>query len=443
MFSYVSLLERSFEWNDCMNVHYLWSESMNGRRSHIICFICAGLLCSSRLLAQPLSIEAAVAEALENNPRILAAMKMWKASRASLWEGISPAYPEFFIEQEGTPRTTRSVSEYEVRKTGFRQAIDFPLVYLFRGQAHHAMNHEQRACLEQVRSDVVRDVKTAFQHLLLIQEKVRAFQEIRDLSLRNLRMARVRVLAGESSPYDTLKVRVDLAEVENTLLALEKSYDLARSEIRLLIGREPEGTLLAEGSLTFVPITFDIDTLRQMAIVNHPGLVRAAAGVKRSRSIRNEAWTQLLPSMHIRYFQMDMRNDPNPDRWGGEFALSIPVWFLLRGQGAVRSTSFKVDASLLHFIYERRSVLLDVDRAHRKLIVAHLQVQNYRENTLKEVEELIRIAGRSYEEGEMGYLEMSEALKSFNRIRVGYAESIFEYLSALAELEHAVGKPLT
>ena len=64
-------------------------------------------------------------------------------------------------------------------------------------------------------------------------------------------------------------------------------------------------------------------------------------------------------------------------------------------------------------------------------------------HTLKEVEELVRIATRSYEEGEMGYLEMSDALKSFNRIRVGYSESVFEYLSALADLEEAVGRPLS
>jgi outer membrane protein TolC len=390
-----------------------------------------------------LTLDAAVAEAHANNPRIQESMKIWKASRASFWSGISPAYPELFIEQEGSPRTTRSVSEYEVRKTGFKQGFDFPLAYVFRGQTLHALNLEERARFRSVQNQVIREVKTAFYRVLLVQEKLRAFQEIRDLSLGNMEMARVRVLAGESSPYDTLKVKVDLAEVENVLLALEKSYDLARSEIRLLIGREPAGELSVDGRLSFMPVEFDLDTLRRMAVVHHPGLQEAAAAFRQLRSERNESWMDLLPSVHIRYFRMDMRNDPNPDRWGGEFALSIPVWFLLRGQGAVRSSALRVDASRFHLIHQRRSVLLEVDRAYQHLVVARRQVENYRKNTLKEVEELVRIATRSYEEGEMGYLEMSEALKSFNRIRIGYAESIFEYLAMLADLEYAVGKPLT
>jgi outer membrane protein TolC len=305
------------------------------------------------------------------------------------------------------------------------------------------LNLEQKARFQGVTNQVIRDVKTAFYRLLLVQEKVRAFQEIRDLSLGNMEMARIRVLAGESSPYDTLKVKVDLAEVENTLLALEKSVDLARSELRLLIGREPEGDLNVEGRLLFYPVEFDVDTLKQMAVVHHPGLQEAAAAVRQSRSVRNEAWMDMLPSVHLRYFQMDMRNDPNPDRWGGELALSVPVWFLLRGQGAVRSSALRIDASRFHMIHERRSILLEVDRAYQHLIVAQKQVENYRQNTLREVEELVRIATRSYEEGEMGYLEMSEALKSYNRIRIGYVESIFGYLATLADLEYAVGKPLT
>ena len=140
---------------------------------------------------------------------------------------------------------------------------------------------------------------------------------------------------------------------------------------------------------------------------------------------------------------MDMPQAADPDRWGGELGVSIPLWILLRGQGAVRSTSLMVDVSRWQLIHKRRHVFLGVERAHSHLIVAGQQVKNYRDNTLKEVEELVRIATRSYEEGEMGYLEMSDALKTLNRIRVGYSESIFEYLAALADLENAVGRPLS
>ena len=416
---------------------------MNGFRFRILLCMFIVLGCCIPSFSQSLSLEGAVEEAVENNPRIQKSFKEWKASRASLWEGISPAYPELFVELEGVPRSSRSVDDYEVRKSGFSQSIDFPLAYLFRGQAHHAMNLERKANMILVRNEVVRDVKTAFHAYLLIGEKIKAFRKIRELSFRNMHMARVRVLAGESSPYDTLKVKVDLAEVENELMALEKALDLAGTEIQLLMGREPEELLNVVGELSFESVEYEIDSLRQSAVENHPALWQAEAGVRQSRSLRNLAWTDVMPSVHLRYFQMDVPQDLNPDRWGGELGISIPLWILLRGQGAVRRSSLMVDASRWHVIQEKRKVVLEVDRAYSRLLVARQQVSNYRDNTLKEVEELVRIATRSYEEGEMGYLEMSDALKSFNRIRVGYSESVFEYLSALADLEEAVGRPLS
>ncbi len=72
-------------------------------------------------------------------------------------------------------------------------------------------------------------------------------------------------------------------------------------------------------------------------------------------------------------------------------------------------------------------------------MVAQKQVQNYVENTMQEVEELVRIATRSYEEGEMGYLEVAEAMRTLNRTKAGYLDVLYDYLSARADVEKAVG----
>jgi len=54
----------------------------------------------------------------------------------------------------------------------------------------------------------------------------------------------------------------------------------------------------------------------------------------------------------------------------------------------------------------------------------------------------VRIATRSYEEGEMGYLEVAEALRSLNQTKVGYTKALFSYVKAQADLEVAVGVSL-
>ena len=54
----------------------------------------------------------------------------------------------------------------------------------------------------------------------------------------------------------------------------------------------------------------------------------------------------------------------------------------------------------------------------------------------------MRIATRSYEEGEMGYLEVTEALRRLNSTKAGYYQALYNYQAALAELEKAVGTSL-
>jgi len=84
---------------------------------------------------------------------------------------------------------------------------------------------------------------------------------------------------------------------------------------------------------------------------------------------------------------------------------------------------------------------LKVKEAFINLKVAESFYSKYKSN-LSQVEELVRIATRSYEEGEMGYLEVAEALRSMNKTKVGYSEALFSYLKAQADLEKAVGVSL-
>ena len=61
------------------------------------------------------------------------------------------------------------------------------------------------------------------------------------------------------------------------------------------------------------------------------------------------------------------------------------------------------------------------------------------EEILVEAQEAYRIAVRSYEEGEIGNLELLEGQRTLMEVNLSYADALFEYNMALAELEKAVG----
>jgi len=405
-----------------------------------IAIFCCTFIPFSGVFTQTLTLQQTIEEAIAHNPELLKADQDFKGAKAGVWIGISPEYPEFFMEFGGVPEN-HSWSDYRERKTGFIQKFEFPINYFFRGQWHQIEKERVYAKYNLLRNKLVSAVKKQFYKILLLRQKKQLYNDITRITQQNYQKAKIRVLSGESSPYDTLKVKVDLVEVENDVLALHEEYEITHAELNILIGRDRNDFIEFEGNLSYSPITLNPDSLHKIALAYHPHLREIEALVRQKKVKRNLSWTGLIPNFHVKYFNHDLPRESSPNAWGGEIGLSIPLWFPLKGQGIIRTASHNLEASRWQLIAEKRKVLLEVDRALSQLIVAEKQVQNYLESTLLEVEELVRIATRSYEEGEMGYLELAEALRTMNRVRAGYNDALYHYLEARANLEVALGIP--
>ncbi len=393
-------------------------------------------------ISQILTIEEAIEEAVAHNPELLQKTREVRAVKASFWEGISPSQPELFTEYENVPWGSSSLSQGEERKLGIAQSFDFPMAYIFRGHWHNLNKDRAEAEWIALRNHVIRTVKEQFFKILLLDQQLLLYKDIAGINRLNYDKARIRVLSGESSSYDTLRVKVDLTEIENQVLSIQKELDVARAELALTLGKSSKESFQVQGDLSISPMHLELDSLRNLLLAGHPKLLSTNAQMRMRRTEKNLAWSSLLPNISLKYFQKELQGDPVTRVWGGEIGLSIPLWFFLNEQGRIRAAYHGFKASAIHYESVRRNILLEVDRAYGQLIVAEEQVRNYQENTLREVEELVRIARRSYEEGEMGYLEVAEAMRALNRIKAGYYRALYDVHMARSVLEEAVGKSL-
>jgi outer membrane protein TolC len=399
------------------------------------------LVFSKQNFAQKITLEQAITEALAQNPELLKQRKIIQAAKAEIWEAVSPDDPHIFMELEEIPESSKSLKDYSEKKIGIQQEIEFPLNYYFRAKWQNLEKKRVYSDYLLAKNNVIGEVKTKFFKVLLLKDQKQMFAEILNISKQLLQKARVRVLTGESSSYDTLKVKVDLSEVKNRRLFIDKEYELAHSELAMLLGRENCNNLGIDGELSYKPTNLSIDTLKNLALTNHPVLEQMQAFVNQKKAERNLSWTRLLPNFEIKYFQQEFQGITTEKAWGGEIGLSVPLFFFLKGQGKIRAASYNVDGAKWEQVSAERKVCFKVKEAFSKLQVAEKHFLNYKTN-LSQVEELVRIATRSYEEGEMGYLEVAEALRSLNRTKIGFSETMFSYLKAQADLEQAVGVSL-
>ncbi|MBN1294041.1 MAG: TolC family protein [Candidatus Latescibacteria bacterium] len=393
----------------------------------------------SPCFAQKITLKQAIDEAVFHNPKLLKADQEIRSAQAGIWEAVTPSNPEFFTELEEIPAKNRSISDYGEKRYGFTQAFEFPMAYYYRKKWNNLRENQTRSDYYVIKNDTISEIKVSFYRVLILENKRNIHEEIYKLTNQLYHKALIRVEAGDTAPYDTLRVKLDLAEVGNTLLTFESEYETALYELKMLLGRKKQDTLEIDGEIVFSPVPMKLETLKQTAMDNHPLLRTALSHAKQKEIEKKLSWIGLVPNFELRYFRQEFRDSSPAKAWGGEIGLSVPFWSYFKERGEIKSASYNLNAARWHIEEEKRNVLLDIENAYSDVVVAEKHVTNYQNNILREVQELVRIASRSYEEGEMGYLEVAEAYRTMNKANAGYYDALFTYLSAQAHLEKAVG----
>lgn len=402
-------------------------------------FICiGGLLMWHPLQAQNLTLRHAIEEALANNPEVRQADAQADAARAAVWAGF-PENPELFREWEG-PQGVDLTGQWGERKTGIIQHVEFPLTYVYRLRSRSFQSGEEQANAAVVRIRTESLVKKRFFKTLLLENRCRLYEEIARINREHFAKARIRVISGESPPYDTLKIRVDMSEAENRLLAARENRKLALQALAQAMGRRSADGLAPAGELRFRPVTVNEDTLEQLLLNAHPQLSAARFRWQGSRAVWRESWSRLLPSFSLRMFRHDFQGAASGN--GLEIGMQVPLWFFSNDQSRIRADKHTMEASRNGALANEQKLLLDLHTSLAALHTAVNQAENFHDNTVVQVRELVRIASRSYDAGEMGYLKLADALQTMNRVMDAYYESLYTLLASQADLEQAVGTDL-
>ena len=90
----------------------------------------------------------------------------------------------------------------------------------------------------------------------------------------------------------------------------------------------------------------------------------------------------------------------------------------------------------------RYQVLLQIESALLGVQSARKRVELFEEGILHEAERGTEVAGRSYVEGKVSYLELLDAQKTLSEVREEYVAALFDFRTAFYRLERATGGPL-
>ncbi len=321
---------------------------------------------------------------------------------------------------------------------------------------------------------VVTQVRLAYYQLLLAQEQVRLTAKSVERVRQSLKETGALNEAGLASDYDVLRLEVELANLEPNLRRAENTVLQARRQLAIQANVDDQESLRVSGALAEIDLAdFEANSAENREILGFVGLdldegrsvddALARAGELRS-DLRQLALTEDLRQTEMRLEQASYlpdvtlfgnyivaaQNNGGPTWFGGSAGqraysklagvrVSLPIF-----QGFRRDARIDQRRAALRQAQAQSELGLDMARSQVRTIVEGAE-EAYQRAAAQRL--AVGQAGRGYEiataqyrEGLGSQLELTDAEVALRQSEFNYAQAVYDYLVARAQLDEAVGR---
>lgn len=386
---------------------------------------------------ETLTLDQCINLALDQNPLILSAVHSHQASVARIDQVTSFPVPSIDFESDVQPQPFNFVRAEE-SYLGASQTFEFPGKRALRGKIADRESREIQEDIELLKLEIAFWVKEAFYSLLLAQEQMRYAQRDQELSEEFLDNAKLKQTAGDVARVEVLRARVEALRAANTVRVVANDVSLAKARLNYLLARGKHTPLEVAGDLRVPFAKLDLDQLKEEAVLLRPEIKRTSISMEREEYIKDHARLSNYPDFDVGvsyHYMKDM-----PTSWA--FSVSVPLPFLFKKQQKAEFSEAHSNILALRREEEnlRNAIQLEVEEAYMNSLTAKNRIELLRDEILPQAEEVYNMLFFSYQEGEIGGIDLIESRKTLNEARRTYADALFEYARDLAVLDKAVGR---
>lgn len=389
-----------------------------------------------------LNLHDLVAEALQYNPQLKAARHRTDAAveridQATSWDPPQVGF-EFYqtpIQSFPNPAKNSMENDYFIQ-----QMFPFPGKLSSMGKAaenNASMLNEGYKALER---KIIRDLKSAYYELYLVQQKIHINEENQDLMRKFVQIASKQYEVGMGKQPDILRAQTELSTLINDGINLNKEKRTAEAMINTLLNRP------ANAELGFVPdieasiprLTFE--QLQPLALDNRPELKAMAFNTEMNKAELSLAKREYFPDLMARVMYKNMIGTKN-DFWSAMVGISIPVapWASGKVTSKVDENELNVKRSEEEYNNMKNMTLFEVQDALVRVQTNQNVVQLYKNTTIPQAEQTLQSTIAAYQTGKTEFLMLIDAYRMLLMVRLDYYMAVMNFMASQAQLEQAVG----
>ncbi len=400
---------------------------------------CPAAQASPPSVAETLTLERCIHLALEQNPLVLSSLSQYRASQARVNQAKAWSQPALDYDSDIQPRLFDFRGSGE-SYLGFSQTVEFPGKIGIRGKIAGKGAEEILADIDLLKLDLVFQVKQAFYGILIAQEKLKYAELDLELAQDFLNKAEVKHAAGDIALVEVLRARVEASKAANAVRVAGNEVRLAKAQLNFLLARKKYEPLEIRGDIKRPFVSLDIEPLKDRALAFRPELKRIRFSQERESLRKKQAAFSYLPDFELGVSRHRIEGERTT--WDFTLSFPIPLFFWQPKRGEIAEAEALIGSLQREEEYLRNAISLEVEEATMNALTAGHQITLFEEQILAQAEEVYNMFLFSFQEGEIGGIELIEARRTLLEARRSYADALFNYDITLAALEKSIGQSL-
>jgi outer membrane protein TolC len=386
-----------------------------------------------------LTLDECITIAIQQNPLILSSMQQYNASLARVNQAKAIPQPSINWDSDLQPKLFdfKGTGEWYF---GISQSVEFPGKRYLRGKI---ASKEASAFLQEIellKIDIIFQVKQAFYVLLLSQEKLRYSQQNLELAQDYLKKAELKFDAGDVAKVEALRAKVEASKAANEVRIANNDVRLAKAMLNFLLARKKYAPLEIKGDLKRAPISLDVDNLIERALSFRPEMKGINIAIEREKLSKKQAYMSYLPDFELGVNKHRVSGEG--EWWDFTLSFPIPLFFWQPKKGEIAEAEANIKSLEKESEHLGNAITLEVEEAYMTAVTANNQIRLFEDEILTQAEEVYNMFLFSYQEGEIGGIELIDARRTLIEARTSYADALFNYGVALAALEKSIGQKL-
>lgn len=327
-------------------------------------------------------------------------------------------------------------SIYKDNRIGISQSILFPTVY---ARQKSLLNEEWVLAEKNVllkKLDLVTELRKVFYEFLFLEEKEKLLAGNDSLLLHFVKLARLRLNAGESNTLEAATAEQQRGHLYIQLLQLQQDKRVLLLRFQLLLGSEqsyiPRANQLKMGH----------DKIDSNVILNHPYLQILNQQKQVSLFKARVEKSRFLPELALGYNNTSIIGfggdniyyDGNTRFQSAQFSLGIPIFFGSQ-QAKSNALKFEMKAAQHNFTYGKLQLESQYRGLLSRLTNQQIVVKYYEENGVPNANTLIQASLKQYKSGNINYLEWMLLLNQGISTKSAYLDAVNNLNQTIIELQ--------